>query len=45
MKRKRNLALIVLMAAVVCLLIVGFYRSVTHQQTLPADNVGPGAVP
>lgn len=44
--RKQNLALIALIVALVILLIVGFYRSVTHQDVRPegaARQIAPYA--
>lgn len=41
MKRSRWIALIVLMAAMVAMLAIGFYRSVTHQDSHPEDSSSP----
>ena len=40
-KRRRWIGLIVLMAALVAILAVGFYRSVTGQDTHPEDSRSP----
>jgi hypothetical protein len=38
MKQKRNLAFLVLIAATVAILAVGFYLGVTHQEARPSDD-------
>jgi hypothetical protein len=40
-KRRRWIGLIVLMAALVTILAIGFYRSVTGQDTHPEDTNSP----
>lgn len=45
MKRKRNVAMIVLMAAVIAMLLIGFYLGATHQEARPADSSSPGNTP
>ncbi|MBB6242280.1 hypothetical protein [Rhodanobacter sp. MP1X3] len=45
MKRKRNLAFLVLIAATIAILAVGFYLGITHQEARPSDNSAPGAGP
>ena len=42
MKRKRNLALWLLIAALVAIIAVGCYLSVTHQEARPIDSGAPG---
>jgi flagellar basal body-associated protein FliL len=44
-KRRRWIGLIVLMAALVAILAVGFYRSVTGQNTHPQDSSAPAQPP
>jgi flagellar basal body-associated protein FliL len=43
--RRRWIGLIVLMAALVAILAVGFYRSVTGQNTHPQDSSAPAQPP
>jgi len=45
MKRKRNAAFLVLIAATIAILAAGFYLSVTHQEARPADNGAPASGP
>jgi len=41
MKRSRWIALIVLMTALVAIIAIGFYRSVTGQAAHPEDSSSP----
>lgn len=41
MKRARWLALLFLIAALIAILVVGFYLGITHQEARPADSVSP----
>jgi flagellar basal body-associated protein FliL len=43
MKRNRWIALIVLMTALAAIIAIGFYRSVTGQDTHPPDSPSPTA--
>ena len=40
-KRRRWIGLVVLMTALVTILAIGFYRSVTHQDSRPVDSGSP----
>ena len=45
MKRSRWIALIVLMTALIAIIAIGFYRSVTGQATHPQDSGAPVQTP
>ncbi|WP_426702601.1 hypothetical protein ACPPVV_06260 [Rhodanobacter sp. Col0626] len=42
MKRGRWLALLFLVAALIAILITGFYLGITHKEARPADSTSPG---
>lgn len=41
MKRTRWLALLFLMAALIAILVAGFYLGITHQEAHPVDDTSP----
>ena len=43
MKRKRNWAFLILIAATIAILATGFYLGATHQEARPSDNGAAGA--
>jgi flagellar basal body-associated protein FliL len=45
MKRKRSAALMLLLVALVAIIGIGFYLSVTHQEARPAGSSTPDGAP
>jgi hypothetical protein len=41
MNRARWLALLFLVAALIAILVAGFYLGITHQEARPADSTSP----